>query len=415
MATCILFNSHITLATNGYWAHGYGPKSKSMPGACVAMTLEGMCNAINPATTLGLGNSVELNLSVFAPDHGFYANNDGMGMIPTGNHDSTKDFFYIPGFNYNRMIDADSSYGITVGGNGGMNTRYSGNVFNNFSQGNPSFAASAPTGMDLMQGFIGVNYTRRLNQHHTVGIMPFLAIQALETYGLQPFKMFSSDPNNLSNNGHDMSYGGGIRVGWMGNINEQITLGASYQTRSWMSRFDKYSGLLAEQGDFDIPSNYELGFAYQPTKDLILNLGFQSILYGEIKSLSNSTELPMSPNSPLFGTDQGMGFGWDDVNVIKISMQWLYNDDWTLRAGYSHSDQAFGSSQALLNILAPAVTNEHYTLGLSTDIDANNELSFALSYAPKVELYGVNNQVGGQSGYLYMDQWDLNIGWTWHF
>ena len=33
-------------------------------------------------------------------------------------------------------------------------------------------------------------------------------------------------------------------------------LGLSYQTRIFMSEFDKYAGLFAGQGDFDIPSNY---------------------------------------------------------------------------------------------------------------------------------------------------------------
>lgn len=406
-------------ATNGYWAHGYGPKSKSMAGACAAVTLEGGCNAINPATSLDLGNSMELNLSIFTPDHGFNANADGMRLIPPGEHESTQDFFFIPGFNYNRMLDSDSSIGLTVGGNGGMNTLYEGAVFSNFSPpGISNLAATSPSGMDLMQGFVGTNYTRRLNPHHTIGIMPFLAVQSLKVYGLEPFKMYSSDPDHVTGNGREMSYGAGVRVGWMGHINEQFTLGASYQTRSWMTKFDEYSGLLAEQGSFDIPSNYELGLAYKPTQDWTLAVDFQKIMYSDIKALSNSTDIPMNanfmPTSPLMGTDQGMGFGWNDVNVIKFGAQWHYNDAWTFRAGYSHADQAFSGSQAMMNILAPAVVRDHYTLGLSTAIDADNELSFALSYAPNVKLYGENNQVGGQSGYLYMDQWDFNIGWAWH-
>lgn len=405
VTTCLFINTAASFATNGYWAEGYGPMSKAMAGACVAVTLEGMCNAINPATTLGLGESAEANLSVFVPDRGFNADANGYQMIPPGKYTSGNDFFLIPGLNYNHMLDADSAVGVTVGGNGGMNTHYNQAVFSKFG------SASSPTGMDLMQGFVGVNYTRRLNQVNTIGIMPFLAVQSLSVYGLEPFEGSSSDPTHVTNNGTDMSYGAGARVGWMGHISEQWTLGASYQTRSWMTKFDEYSGLLAEHGAFDIPPNYDLGFAFQPNQSLILSFDFQTVQYSQIKSMANSSAMP---TAPTMGLNYGMGFGWNDVHVLKFGTQWRYNDIWTFRAGYSHSDQAFGSSQALMNILAPAVVREHYTAGLSTNIDKDNELSFAINYAPEVKLYGVNSQIGNQSGYLYMDQWDFDIGWTWH-
>lgn len=237
-------------ATNGYWSHGYGPKSKSMAGACVAMPLEGMCNAINPAGAVFLGNEMELDVSFFMPDHGFVANPDGLRMIPPGEHESTKDLFLIPSFNYNYMLDADSAVSLTIGGNGGMNTEYDSAVWSSFN--NPLGTATSPTGIDLMQGFIGVNYARKINQDHAIGIMPFMAIQGLKTYGLEPFQAMSQYPDSVSNNGYDISYGFGARIDWMGNLTNRLTLGASYQTRSWMTDFEDYKGLLAEQGSFDI-------------------------------------------------------------------------------------------------------------------------------------------------------------------
>ena len=35
-----------------------------------------------------------------------------------------------------------------------------------------------------------------------------------------------------------------------------------------MSEFDEYAGLFAEQGDFDIPSNWVIGIAIKPTENL---------------------------------------------------------------------------------------------------------------------------------------------------
>lgn len=397
-------------ATNGYWSHGYGPKSKSMAGACVAMPLEGMCNAINPAGAVFLGNEMELDVSFFMPDHGFVANHDGLRMIPPGEHESTKDLFLIPSFNYNYMLDADSAVSLTIGGNGGMNTEYDSAVWSSFN--NPLGTATSPTGIDLMQGFIGVNYARKINQDHAIGIMPFMAIQGLKTYGLEPFQAMSQYPDSVSNNGYDISYGFGARIGWMGNLTNRLTLGASYQTRSWMTDFEDYKGLLAEQGSFDIPPNLDLGLSFKINPSLTLALAYQRIFYSDIKALSNSTDLPMSPDSAPLGSDNGTGFGWDDVDVFKVGLQWAYSSDLVFRAGYSNSSEAFESSQALMNVLAPAVVKEHFTIGASKLIDPANEVSLAVSYAPEVKLYGTNDQIGGQSGYLYMSQWDVTLGWT---
>ena len=44
-----------------------------------------------------------------------------------------------------------------------------------------------------------------------------------------------------------------------------VTLGATYQTKTKMGKFSQYSGLFAEQGSFDIPSNYGVGAAVKAT------------------------------------------------------------------------------------------------------------------------------------------------------
>lgn len=413
------------LATNGYWSHGYGPKSKSMAGACVAMPLEGMCNAINPAGAVHLGNDIEVGLSVFAPDHGFHANDDwvppdpamgGPAHIDDGAHESGKDFFFVPNFNYNRMLDERSSISLTLGGNGGMNTDYDGAVFKNFSNPMmPSTQASEPTGIDLMQGFLGLNYAYKVNENHSVGVMPFLAVQSFEAKGLQPFTPFSKHPDKVTNNGREISYGVGVRFGWMGRVTDKLTLGAAYQTRSYMQEFDDYAGLFAEDGGFDIPANFDLGLAYDFTPDFTLSFGYQRIDYSSVKSLANKSDVAFMPGETLLGCDDCIGFGWKDIDVYRLGAQWAYRDDLVLRAGFSTSSDAFPNSQALLNVLTPAVVRNHFTFGFTKSLNSQDEISVGLTYAPEVEVHGSNVNTGPQTGYLYMDQWDLAVGWIRHF
>jgi long-chain fatty acid transport protein len=425
IAASLALTSSPVLGTNGYWSHGYGPKSKSVAGACVALPLEGMCNAINPAGAVHLGSGYEVGLSIFAPDHGFHANDDwippdpalgGPAHIDAGTYASGKDFFFVPNFNYTHMLDESSSISLTIGGNGGMNTDYDGAIFKNFANPMiPSTQASNPTGIDLMQGFVGVNYAYKVNEKHSLGVMPFLAVQSFEARGLEPFTPFSKHPDKVTNNGREISYGVGLRIGWMGRVTDKLTLGASYQTRSYMREFDKYAGLFAEDGGFDIPPNFDLGLAYDLTPTLTLAFGYQRIDYSSVRALANESDLPFVPGEILLGCDDCMGFGWEDVSVYRFAAQWAYREDLILRAGFSIASDAFPNSQALLNVLAPAVVREHLTFGVTRKLDKTNEIDFAITYAPEVKLDGTNVNTGPQTGYLYMDQWDLALGWVRHF
>jgi len=413
------FSSNI-YATNGYWSHGYGAKSKSIAGACVAMAFDTMCAVTNPASMVHLSNRMDYGLAFFAPERGFTANDDaspigpptGPASIPVGTYESTNDWFLIPHLGYNRMLDNDTSIAITIAGNGGLNTEYDSAVFRNFSNPmDPSTQATSPIGIDFMQMFVGLSYSKKINQQHSFGITPIFAFQTLEAQGLEPFKPFSLHPDKVTNNGHDRSIGGGVRVGWLGKITDQLTLGASYQSKIWMSNFDDYKGLLAEEGDFDIPANYDLGFAFKATPSLILAFDYQRIEFGNVKALSNASDLAFVPGQTLLGTEDGLGFGWEDLDIFKFGLQWEYSPDLTLRLGYSRANKTFQNQQALFNLLAPAVIRTHYTFGFSTPITEAVELNLAFMYAPNEKLYGTNVNTGSQTGFIEMEQYEIVLSW----
>ena len=413
----ILALSSNVYATNGYWSYGYGAQSKSMAGACVAMTLGSMCAASNPASMVHVGNRLDYGLSYFVPKRGFTANNDASPnppppSIPTGTYESANDWFLIPHFGYNYMLDENSAIGITIGGNGGMNTEYSGAIFTNFRTPNvPSSQASSPTGIDLKQMFIGVTYSRKINERHSLGITPIFAIQSFEAQGLQPFKTFSLHPNYVTNNGTDYSYGGGVRIGWLGKVTDWLTLGASYQSKMWMSNFDDYKGLLAEEGDFDIPPNYDIGFAIKATPAVTLAFDYQRIEFSQVKAVSNNSDLAFTGTEPLLGTSDGLGFGWEDMNILKFGVQWVYSADITFRFGYSQANQAFPNSQALFNVLAPAVIRKHYTFGFTRPITKDIDFNVAFMYAPNEKIHGTNPNTGSQTGFVEMEQYEIAISW----
>ena len=409
LAALLLCRPAAALATNGYWAHGYGPKSKAMAGAGAALPLDAMDAAKNPATMVFLGDRVDFGIAAFLPERSFTADancGEGFPCITPGRAESDNDIFLIPHFAGNRMLDANSSLGISIGANGGMNTEYDLAVFSPFN--NAEGVATSPTGVDFKQLFIGLTYARKIGDSHSFGITPVLAAQSFKITGLEPFRPFSADPEHVTNNGTDYAYGGGVKIGWLSNVTDDLSLGLSYQSRLWMTKFNDYQGLFAEQGNFDIPSNVTAGVAWKMTPSLTAVLDVQRIFFGEVPSISNGCRI-LQPGSIILGTDDGIGFGWRNMTVGKLGMQWQWRPDVAFRAGYSINDQVIPDKEVLLNILAPAVVRKHYTLGM-TKIFGDMELNVALMYAPVEKMHGANPNLGPQTGSLEMSQFEVEVG-----
>ncbi len=402
-------------ATNGYWAHGYGTKSKALAGAGAALPLGGMDAAANPATMAYLDDRLDFGLAAFYPSRGFTADNNpqpGFAFLPAGTSTSRNDTFIFPHIARNWHLDEQASVGASIGGNGGMNTQYDAAVFSSFNNG--ANIATSPTGIDFRQIFLGLTYSKKISPDHSFGITPILAGQTLKATGLEPFKAYSLSPDHVTNKGYDYSQGAGVKIGWYSRLTDKFSLGFSCQSRMWMSRFDDYRGLFAEQGDFDIPPNIIAGIAYKITPKITLVADVQHIFYEDVKSVSNASDLVFTPGSIQLGTDGGLGFGWKDMTIGKFGVQWECLPDLTLRGGYSHGNQAIASNQVLFNILAPATTNDHFTLGL-TKILNNTELNISFMYAPEDRVYGTNPNTGTQTMNLHMDQLEVECGLGFHF
>lgn len=422
----LVLNFPITAqATGGYWSLGFGTNSKGMAGTGVALELDALSAGINPAAMALVGNRFDLGMALFFPKRGFTANSPPAtqncpplgptdpGCITPGEYTSKNSLFFIPHFGWNRALDPETTIGISLGGNGGMNTEYNSAIFQNYN--NPFGTASSPTGIDLSQLFLGITYSRKIAENNWIGITPVIAIQNLKVTGLEPFAMFTSSQTtaHLTNQGYDWSYGYGLRLGWLGQITPQLNLGLSYQTRIYMSKFDKYSELLAEQGAFDIPPTMTLGFAFKFNPELTALFDYQKIWYGKIRALANSN-LPGGPFN--LGGDDGLGFGWNDQDIFKLGLQWRYNSDLTVRAGFAHAAAVFQGNNAFFNILAPATVENHLTSGFTYRLNAHDEITGSLTYALNKQISGTNPMFSGaQTGFVEMNQTELEFSWARRF
>ena len=392
-------------ATNGYFSHGYGMKAKGMAGASTAMHEDAFGGANNPAAMAFAGNRIDLGVDLFSPNR--EASNTGAFGPGTVTSESGSEYFLVPEFGYNRMINEDVSLGVTVYGNGGMNSDYSGIAA--FGGAN-LLGGSGSLGVDLMQLIIAPTAAFKVDTNHSVGISPLLGYQRFRAEGLTAF--------GIPNAGYDDAFGFGVRVGYMGKLSSSVTIGAAYASKINFEEFSKYAGLFAEQGDFDIPENYNLGIAWQASPMLKLALDYQRINYSSVNSVANPVTSPGA-----FGADNGPGFGWDDMDVWKLGVEYKYSQKLTLRAGYSHADSPItgdmtcatsNCAEVTLNILAPAVIEDHVTLGFTYTLASGNEVTMSYMHAFENDATGVRpGPFGGGVDRIQMYQNSLGIQYSW--
>ncbi|NNG05337.1 MAG: hypothetical protein HKM95_14730 [Inquilinus sp.] len=401
-------------ATEGYFQHGYGVVSKSLAGTGAAFSQDAMSQALNPAGLVNVGNQVEFGLSLFSPRREVTGSgaSGSPGAVPTGTVDSDSEFFVIPNIGASYQIDDVSAVGVALYGNGGMNTDYPALARPVAECGGGSgIFCGGGTGVDLSQSFLQFTYAREVADGVSVGVGPILAVQFFEARGLTAFSPGSSDPANLTDNDHDTSYGFGGRIGIQAELSPEIRVGAAYQLRTYMSEFDDYRGLFAEQGDFDIPPALQVGLSWQPADNLTLLFDYKRIWYGDVNSVGNPFSSP-----GLLGDENGPGFGWDDIDVFKIGAQWEVDEKWTVRGGYSYSENPISSSEVLFNILAPGVMEHHITGGVSYQLsDSSTAFLGAALFAPSSDVSGPNPQLPAQNIDLEMHQFEISFGMAWQF
>lgn len=379
----------LALATNGYFSHGYGMKAKGMAGVGIALPQDAMAAATNPAGMAFVGDRLDVGVDWFRPIRDSEIVSP-FGAIPglTGDYNgSERKNFLIPEFGYNKMLGWNMALGISVYGNGGMNTGYNGSQPFGMS-GIPLFngGTNKKTGIDMMQLFIAPTFAYKITKDHAVGVTLNIAYQRFRADGLGGFAPFSTSPTNFTDNGHDSSHGWGIKLGYTGNLTDAVTVGATYQSRTWMSKFHDYKGLFAQQGDFDIPENYGIGIAVKATPKLTVAADVQQINYGKIDSVSN----PLMPNlfpPPSLGSDNGPGFGWRNMTVFKLGVSYAWSEKLTLRAGASTTRQPIPKSETLFNMLAPGVVENHLTFGATWATSPSSEwtASYMHAFSKKVK------------------------------
>ena len=431
-------------ATNGYFTHGIGPQSKAMAGTGVASPgFSGPAIvATNPALGAFLNEGLEVGLGAFSPRRSYRASasaaqgQGGAFTIGEGEVDSSRNLFAIPFVAQNWTLESGRRLTLMAYGRGGMNTTWdAGSASARFDPDGPGPAGvgtfpgpfgGGKAGVDLSQLFVTLNYAGRQSERFAWGVAPLFALQTFEATGLGAFAPYTGTfaasggtvaPSGLTNNDHDFSYGFGFSAGAWWAVTDNLSAGLAYQSRMEMSEFDSYSDLFAQQGGFDIPSSIKAGLSYRANDRWRVNFDIEHTAYSEIDSVGNPMALILScPTAGMggaslescLGGSNGAGFGWRDMTTYKVGAAWNVTDQLVWRFGYSVGEQPIRAPDALFNILAPGVMEQHFTTGF-TARRGEREYSLAFMFAPKKTITGNNLFDPTQTLDLSMRQFELEF------
>lgn len=427
-AALLMGSVGVAQATEGYFQHGYGARNKAVGGAGVADTRDATAVAVNPAGLVHVDDQFNMSVSAFSPRRDFTGGppNPFPGFTPPGTIDSQWNWFYIP--NMARSWRVDNPYfdvfAVSMYGNGGMNTHFpdvlrpDGGCAG--AGGGTGIFCRGLLGVNLNQAFMSAAVAKSFGKV-SVGIAPIFAVQQIELHGLGAFAGISTDPANLTNQGMDTSWGGGVRGGVEVAVTPNVRVGVSGNSRIYMSEFDEYAGLFAEQGDFDIPPSLQVGVAVDAKPNLTFMADYKHIWYSTVNSIGNSsTRASQAPFNPAFrlGADGGAGFGWNDIGIFKFGVEWRSNDTWTWRAGYAHVDNPIESQDVMFNILAPGIIEHEFTGGVKYKWSDKLDLELTGMYAPEASVNGFELATVANPTHaieVSMYQFEITAGVTWKF
>lgn len=379
-------------ATNGMAPTGLGQVHKGMGGAAVGNPQNTTTLMTNPAAGSFVADGYDVGLEIFKPDRSATSNlpagtGSPGGVTYSGNGKSS---FLIPEAAYKKDI-GKYSLGISAYGNGGMNTKYKKSPM--FPTGNPlhPFApmnggADSATGINLEQLFIAPAISTKLNDKHSVGLAVNLVMQKFTARGIGAFQGDPrANPNELrafNNPGSSTATGIGAQLGWMGKLNDNFTVGASYRFKTKMSSFKKYKGLFADGGKLDVPAALTIGASAKVSSRMIVALDIQRIYYSDVTAMGNGFD-----TQGRFGDKNGPGFGWEDQTIYKLGVKTQATPKLAITAGYNYGKAPLDSKDTFFNVLAPATSEEHLSLGFEYALNKSSSIvgSYTHTFANKIK------------------------------
>lgn len=326
-------------ATNGILPLGNGMSAHGVGGAGIANGVETMSAVDNPALASQVSNQWAVGASLFNPNRSI---DIGGGYV-----DSGKDYFIIPQGGWLTNINNKMDWGVLAYAMGGMNTEYPAGTFG---------AGTPTTGMNLEGFIIAPTFSYKFNAKSSGGVSLLLGYESLETKGPA---MTAKMPDNRK----DSATGFGFKFGYAVDLGA-TNIGLTYQTEIKMSEMDKHCAYMfatASDCALNLPPMYGVGITQK--------------FSGPIKLVADILQVNWSDVAVFDEL-----FGWEDQTIYKIGLEYTASSAFTYRVGWNHGASPIPDDKVSSNLLAPAITEDHLTIGLTNRVGTNAEITGYFAY-----------------------------------
>lgn len=378
-----------------------GPKAKGMGLIVVAHPQDAMVGAINPAGMVWVGCRADLGLTYIQTNlRNVIEGNRRPPFLPNANgvfH--SKNEILLPELGINRMLNDRLSVGVSVlsrGNKTGFRTRVPilGTSKNFVQVGIPYITPSVSYMITDCQSIgLGIN------------IVPFVLFKIK---GFENLRATSEHPHHVTNKNFEyMGPGIGFRLGWVWSICDKLMVGATYESKTWVRRTKKYTGIIPNK-EFQFPQNMGVGITFKPTCKLVIGLEAYAWLWNGPRFFGNR----LSITHPG-GSRHSTGRGFRNQVMSKIGVSYDVNDCLTVRAGFAKAINQVPRSQTLNDFSLLLMNTTRATAGATYKWGCN-EISIAYMHNFYFKRHGKRSIPaplgGGECNLRYLDNW-VNISY----
>jgi len=344
LAVLVLWGD-VAWGSEGLLLLGNSPIQASRAGAGVASPRDSSWAMTNPASIVKLDRRLDLNLSIVRPKVGLKAR--GIGGNPFARDIHCHPLRVVPAGGGVIWPLEHGTLGLAHLVPCGLDVRLpkSRNLLW-FFQGNGDRRA------EFFQTRLVLAYAREFGRGWSAGLSVNGSLSMVRTDHETPFLMQTRGDHSW-----DEAFGGGFSVGLFKEW-DRLSAGVSYQSRQWNERFGEYKDLF--WFPINLPEVIQAGIAYKLTPKLEVVADYKMTPWSETRFFGNRR---------IDG-----GLDWHDQHAVKVGLEWVVNDRWTARAGFSHSTAAADRRNVFATALVPNLIVDQAAVGFSHTLSETSEI-----------------------------------------
>ena len=368
----VLLFTTATFAQAGHIMQGVGAVNMSMGGASTAQPLD-ISGALqwNPATISTFDSKI-INFNIGA----FFSSPELTSSVPAGMFGPgspaisgvTEDDRGVSPMPALAMVwgkeDSKHTFGVSAFGISGFGVTFPESATNPIS-GPQSMGGFGHIESDYMLMQIGFAWSYEVTDNLSIGIQPTVNYAALELA-----------PNPIAAPSQTLGYpvsdkasaiGFGAQFGVFYNSPSGFKLGASYKTAQKFSDLEfknnYLDGSVAPDVDFnmDYPAIVSIGLGYSKA-DFDFAIDYR---YVDYENTDGFAEKGWVIGDNGYPTGAVKGFGWKNINIVSVGLQYKGIEKLPLRVGYTYSSNPIDDELAFYSIPATAVIANAFQFGFS--------------------------------------------------